>query len=58
MCAALTHNNSLDGCRALPAGLTGTPVYLKEVLEIAAAVHPVNACAMVANTSLEHQTDI
>ena len=54
MGAALPNHDALDGGIAFRAGQTGPLVHTKMVLEIAAAVNPVNAGAVTADAFVEH----
>lgn len=43
MRASLPHSDARDGCTAVPAGFTGSPVDPEIILKIPAAVYPVDA---------------
>ena len=58
MCAALAHPDALDGRPADPAGLLGALVHKEVILEITAAVDPIDAGPMMVNTCLQYFTDI
>ena len=54
MGAALSHSDTLDGGLATVAGFAGALVDLKFVLELAAAVNPIDAGAVAFDAQVEH----
>ena len=57
MCPALADDNALDFRSADGAGLALTAIHAEMVLEITAAVDPVNAGTVSANSFLQHLPD-
>lgn len=57
MRAALTDNQPLDFCSAGRAGFAGAPVDAEMILELTAAVNPVNAGAVASDAFLERFPD-
>jgi len=53
VCAALTDHQANNRRSAGLAGLPGTTVHAKIVLKITAAVHPIQAGAIVTNALIE-----
>lgn len=47
MSAALPNKNTLDRCAATRTGFVGASIHPEVVLEIPAAINPVDACAIV-----------
>ncbi len=57
MCASLTNGYAFDQAAADLAWLAGLPVDAEVVLEIPAAVNPVDAGPVAADTLLQHGAD-
>lgn len=57
MGAALPYDPSFNRGRANAAGLSGAPIYQEEILEIPAAINPINTCAVITDAVLKHSAD-
>jgi len=57
MCAALTDNKPYDFCVAYRARFSCAIIHAEMILEFAAAIDPVNGCAVAADAFLQYGTD-
>jgi hypothetical protein len=57
MCTALPQDNPFDRRAADAAGLAGALVNVKEILKVTAAVHPIDAGAMMLDAGLQYLAD-
>ena len=57
MGAALPDQQAFDLCTANGAEFTRTPIDIKMILEIPAAICPINACAIMVDTFLYDKAD-
>ena len=58
MGAALSDDDAFDFCAAFVAGIAGPLIYLEIVLEIPAAIDPINARAIATYGFFENLADV